>query len=104
MFRGIGVTAFRANGYQEGKVALWSSIVFGAAHLTNAIGGGGGAAVGQAIAVSFAGYFFYLTRRVSGGLLLPAIVHGLFDSRSSPAPRSPRTPTPAGSLPSWPTS
>lgn len=33
----------------------------------------------QAIAVSFAGHFFYLTRRVSGGLVVPAVLHGLFD-------------------------
>jgi hypothetical protein len=33
----------------------------------------------QAVAVSFAGYFFYLTRRVSGGLVVPAVIHGLFD-------------------------
>ena len=78
MFRGIGVTTFRVNGFSEGKVALWSSVVFGAVHLTNAISTGG-AAVPQAIAVSFAGYFFYLTRRVSGGLVVPAVIHGLFD-------------------------
>ena len=52
--------------------------MFGAVHLTNAISTGG-AAVPQAIAVSFAGYFFYLTRRVSGGLVVPAVIHGLFD-------------------------
>ncbi|MBA3407168.1 MAG: hypothetical protein H0U06_03755, partial [Solirubrobacterales bacterium] len=39
----------------------------------------GGSAVGQAIAVSFAGYFFYLTRRVAGGLIVPAVIHGMFD-------------------------
>jgi uncharacterized protein len=78
LFRGIGVTTLRANGLTEGKVALWSSVIFGAAHLVNALSAGG-AAVGQAIAVSFAGYFFYLTRRVSGGLVVPAVVHGLFD-------------------------
>jgi membrane protease YdiL (CAAX protease family) len=78
MFRGIGVTTFRVNGLSEGKVALWSSVVFGAVHLTNLIGGSG-SAVAQAIAVTFAGYFFYLTRRVSRGLVLPAVVHGLFD-------------------------
>jgi CAAX protease family protein len=78
MFRGIGVTTFRVNGLSEGKVALWSSVVFGAVHLTNAIATGGTAIV-QAIAVSFAGYFFYLTRRVSGGLIVPAVIHGLFD-------------------------
>jgi len=78
MFRGVGVTVFRVNGLSEGRVALWSSVVFGAVHLTNALSTGG-TAVAQAIAVSFAGYFFYLTRRVSGGLIMPAIVHGLFD-------------------------
>ena len=43
MFRGIGVTTFRVNGFSEGKVALWSSVVFGAVHLTNAISTGGAA-------------------------------------------------------------
>jgi hypothetical protein len=78
MFRGIGVTTFRLNGFSEGKVALWSSVVFGAAHLTNVFSGNG-AAVAQAVIVTFAGYFFYLTRRVSGGLVIPAILHGMFD-------------------------
>ncbi len=78
MFRGIGVTAFRLNGFGEGRVALWSSVVFGAVHLTNALSTGG-TAVAQAIIVSFAGYFFYLTRRVSGGLIVPAVLHGMFD-------------------------
>jgi membrane protease YdiL (CAAX protease family) len=78
MFRGIGVTAFRRHGFSEARVALWSSVVFGAVHLTNALSTGG-TAVAQAITVSFAGYFFYLTRRVSGGLVIPAVLHGLFD-------------------------
>lgn len=78
MFRGTGVHVLRANGMTEAKVALWSSVIFGAVHLSNAIGAGGGA-VFQAVAVSFAGYFFYLTRRATGGLLVGAIIHGLFD-------------------------
>ena len=78
MFRGIGVTALRDHGLSEARVALWSSVIFGAVHLTNALSTGG-AAIGQAIAVSFAGYFFYLTRRVSGGLVVPAVLHGMFD-------------------------
>lgn len=78
LFRGIGVTTLRTNGLSEGKVALWSSVIFGAAHLVNALSTGD-AAIAQAIAVSFAGYFFYLTRRVSGGLVVPALVHGMFD-------------------------
>ncbi len=78
MFRGIGVVALRSHGLTEGKVALWSSLVFGAVHLSNAIGHGA-QAIPQALAVSFAGYFFYLTRRVSGGNALNSVLHGLFD-------------------------
>lgn len=78
MFRGIGVTALRDFGLTEGKVALWSSLVFGAVHLTNALGHGA-QAIPQALAVSFAGYFFYLMRSVSGSNVVNSVVHGLFD-------------------------
>jgi uncharacterized protein len=78
MFRGIGVTTLRRNGLTEGKVALWSSLIFGLVHLSNAFGSGS-RAIPQALAVSFAGYFFYLTRRVSGGNALNSVLHGLFD-------------------------
>jgi hypothetical protein len=60
------------------QVAVWSSVIFGLVRLVNAIGTGAGA-IGQAVAVSFAGYFFYLARRVSGGLLVPILAHALFD-------------------------
>ena len=46
--------------------------------MTNALSTGG-QAVPQAIAVSFAGYFFYLIRRASGGNVLNSILHGMFD-------------------------
>lgn len=78
MFRGIGVTALRDRGLTEGRVALWSSVIFGAVHLSNAFGTGA-RALPQAIAVSLAGYFFYLTRRASGGNALNSVTHGLFD-------------------------
>ncbi len=78
MFRGIGVQTFRTHGLREGQVALWSSVVFGAVHLSNAIGHGA-QALPQAVAVSFAGYFFYLTRRVSGGNAVNSVLHGVFD-------------------------
>ena len=78
MFRGIGVTTLRSHGMTEGKVALWSSAIFGAVHLSNALGHGA-QALPQAVAVSFAGYFFYLMRRVSGGNALNSVLHGLFD-------------------------
>lgn len=79
MFRGIGVTALRSHGLTEGRVALWSSVIFGAVHISNALTGEVSKALPQAIAVSFAGYFFYLIRRVSGGNVVNSVVHGLFD-------------------------
>jgi uncharacterized protein len=78
MFRGIGVIMLRDHGLREGQVALWSSVIFGVVHLTNAIGHGA-SAVPQAIAVSLAGYFFYLIRRVSRGNIVNSVIHGLFD-------------------------
>jgi hypothetical protein len=78
MFRGLGVTSFRVNGFPEARVALWSSVVFGLAHATNLISEGPKAFV-QVLATAVAGYLFYLIRRSSGGLLVPAVVHGLWD-------------------------
>ncbi|MEU0540395.1 CPBP family intramembrane glutamic endopeptidase [Nocardia sp. NPDC005978] len=78
MFRGIGVTVLRRHGLTEGRVALWSSVIFGAVHLTNVVGHGI-SALPQAVMVSLAGYFFYLIRRVSGGNALNSVIHGLFD-------------------------
>lgn len=78
MFRGIGVTTLREHGLTEGKVALYSSLVFGLVHLSNAIGRGAGA-IPQAVVVSLAGYFFYLTRRRAGNNAVNSVIHGLFD-------------------------
>ncbi|MGW4369419.1 CPBP family intramembrane glutamic endopeptidase [Nocardia takedensis] len=78
MFRGVGVLVFREHGLTEGRVALWSSVVFGAVHLTNGLTHGV-SALPQAIMVSLAGYFFYLIRRVSRGNAVNSILHGLFD-------------------------
>lgn len=78
LFRAIGVTAFRQNGYSEAKVALWTSALFGLAHVANVIAGDARALV-QALVVAFAGYFFYLIRRVSRSNILNSVLHGLFD-------------------------
>lgn len=78
MFRGIGVTVLRRHGLSEGRVALWSSVVFGAVHLTNVVGHGI-SALPQAVIVGLAGYFFYLIRRVSRGNVVNSVLHGLFD-------------------------
>jgi membrane protease YdiL (CAAX protease family) len=78
MFRGIGVVAFRRAGFAEGRVALWSSLVFGLVHVSNAIGQGP-QAFAQAAVVSTSGYLFYLGRRAGGTILLAMLVHGLWD-------------------------
>ncbi|TXS35696.1 CPBP family intramembrane glutamic endopeptidase [Streptomyces sp. OR43] len=78
MFRGIGVQVFKRAGLTEGKVALYSSLVFGLVHLSNAFGDGSRVVL-QAVVVSTSGYFFYLCLRVGGSLLLPMAVHGLWD-------------------------
>ena len=78
MFRGIGVTTFRSSGFTEGKVALWSSLIFGAVHLQNAFGEGP-QAIAQAVIVSTSGYFFYLCLRSGGVIFVPMVVHGLWD-------------------------
>ncbi len=78
MFRGLGVTVFRANGFSEGKVALWTCVIFGLAHATNLFSEGTKAFV-QVLVTAAAGYFFYVIRRRTGGLLVPALLHGLWD-------------------------
>ena len=78
MFRGIGVTAFRQAGFSEGKVALWTCVLFGLAHATNIFTEGIGALT-QVLVTVVAGYFFYVTRRVTGLLIVSMIIHGLWD-------------------------
>ncbi|MFF0425398.1 CPBP family intramembrane glutamic endopeptidase [Streptomyces sp. NPDC004520] len=110
MFRGIGVQVFQRAGLSEGKVALWSSVAFCVVHVSNAFGEGT-QAVSQAVIVSTSGYFFYLCLRVGGTLLLPTLVHGLWDfslasnavgatpkaiPRDDPADRAPGRPDRAG--------
>ena len=78
MFRGIGITTFRQAGFSEGKVALWTCVLFGLAHATN-IFSEGISALTQVLITAIAGYFFYIIRRVSGLLIVSMIVHGLWD-------------------------
>jgi membrane protease YdiL (CAAX protease family) len=82
MFRGFVVVALRRRDLREGQVAVWSSVLFGAAHLSG-LAFGSVLSVPQAVLVGVAGYYFYLTRRVSGSLFFSAVVHGTFDFMSS---------------------
>jgi hypothetical protein len=85
MFRGVGLVTFRRMGLTEGRVALYSSLAFGAVHLSNALGTGTNA-IAQAIVVCFAGYLLYLTRRWAGAIWLAMPVHLL---AGCPAPVGP---------------
>lgn len=78
MYRGVGVVAFRSNGYSEGKVALWVALLFGLSHATNLISEGI-KSLGQVLITIVAGMFFYLIRRVSGTILAAMLIHGLWD-------------------------
>ncbi len=78
MFRGLGVMTFRRAGFTEGRVALWSSLVFGLVHATNIFTEGPKAFL-QVIVVSFTGYFLYLSRRASGVIWVPMLLHGFYD-------------------------
>ncbi len=77
VFRGLGVTAFRLNGYRERRVALWTSVLFGVSHSVALLAGPAGLI--QVAYTLVGGYLYYLTRRVSGGLLLPVLLHGAWD-------------------------
>lgn len=77
VFRGIGVTTFRINGYGERAVALWTSLLFALSHAGSLLGGPFGLI--QVAYTAVGGVLFYLTRRATGGLLGAALVHGLWD-------------------------
>lgn len=78
MFRGIGVWVFRSNGFGEAKVALWTCLIFGLAHGTNIFTEGAGAIL-QVLVTAIAGYFFYLTRRTTGFIVVAMVIHALWD-------------------------
>jgi membrane protease YdiL (CAAX protease family) len=78
MFRGVGLVTFRRMDLTEAKVALYSSVIFGAVHLSNALATGSSAIL-QATVVSFTGYMLYLTRRWAGAIWLAMPVHASQD-------------------------
>ena len=78
IFHGIGLTVFRTNGFSAGRAALWTTVIFGLVHATNLFSEGPRAFV-QVFAAAVSGYFFHLTRRRTGGLIIPAVLHGFWD-------------------------
>ena len=78
MFRGIGIVTFRNASLAEGWVAFWTCLMFGSVHFFNIFTEGAGA-IPQVVVTACAGYFFYLVRRVSGGIILCILLHGFWD-------------------------
>ncbi|WP_347310735.1 CPBP family intramembrane glutamic endopeptidase [Defluviimonas sp. SAOS-178_SWC] len=81
--RGILIVGFRGSIRSEAWVCIWSAALFGLLHLINAYFGIG--LVGglmQVVMAGCAGFGFYVLRQVSGGLLLPMVMHGLWDFAS----------------------
>lgn len=77
MFRGIALQMMRQR-YSELAAGIVSSLLFGVTHLLNALVFGAGA-IPQAMLAGAIGYLLYLSRRVSGGILVPIVVHWLYD-------------------------
>ena len=80
LFRGIGVDAFRGAGHRERSVAIWTSVIFGLAHGSNAaITGDVPAAVLQVALTTLTGALFYVVLRSTGMLVVSMAAHGLWD-------------------------
>lgn len=77
MFRGIALQSLRDR-VSEGWAAVWTTVLFGSAHLVNVLVIGADAIV-QALLAMPIGYLLYLGRRVSGGIVVPIVMHWLYD-------------------------
>ncbi len=73
-FRGFLLRAMRDR-YSEFVAALLTTLLFGLAHMLT----GGLSNIGQGLLTFMSGFIFYTARRVSGGILVPILVHAWWD-------------------------
>lgn len=79
MTRGLLVTGFRSS-MSEMKVMWLTALLFGVMHGLNIFFGQAvGTTIVQVIGTIPMGVLLYMVRRVSGGLLLPMLLHGIWD-------------------------
>lgn len=77
--RGLAIVGFRGS-VPERHVWLFSCLMFGLLHAINAFFGQGGAATVQQMVFAFAaGIAFYVTRRITGTILVTMVIHALWD-------------------------
>lgn len=78
--RGVVVTLLRRGGSSEWVVMVVSSVIFALLHSANALSGMAPATVAVTVVYTFGfGVAMYLTLRVTGNLVWPILLHGLFD-------------------------
>jgi uncharacterized protein len=78
--RGSLLVALRTK-FTEGKVWLFSTLLFSALHIPNAFFGVPFTSMLVQLALTFIlGSVLYVTRRLSGNLIIPMLLHGLWDT------------------------
>jgi len=78
--RGVVVTLLRRGGSSEWVVMVVSSVIFALLHSANALSGMAPTTVAVTVVYTFGfGVAMYLTLRVTGNLVWPILLHGLFD-------------------------
>ncbi|MFC7877804.1 CPBP family intramembrane glutamic endopeptidase [Isoptericola sp. NPDC057391] len=78
--RGVVVGLLRRGGSSEWVVMIVSSVIFAFLHSSNALSGMAPATVALTVVFTFGfGVAMYLTLRVTGNLVWPILLHGLFD-------------------------
>ncbi len=78
LFRGVVLRAMRQGDRSEGMAILWTTLWFGAFHLTNLLLNEPGAVI-QIFFAALAGTGLYLARRGTGAIVVAMALHALWD-------------------------